>query len=358
MPNPSGPDSSGAGERTGGHPYGLHRVRDKVLRLPQAAEHLDNSLPIFENEILIEVERLNIDAASFVQMEAQTKGSPSAIGQIILDNCNARGKQQNQVTGSGGMLIGTVANIGSKYPATPLKKGDRVATLVSLSLTPLHLEKIVDVNLKNHQVTAPGHAVLFEHTIVAKLPNDMPENVAMAAFDVAGAPATVSHLCQPGQTAVIIGGGGKAGLLSCVAARQAVGKTGSVIAIEPFEAAAEELRGLGVCDEVLQIDATDPIAVESSVTAHSHGKMGDVVVNVASVAGTETSALLCAAPSAKVLFFSMATQFTRVALGAEGLACQAELLFGNGYFPGHSETVLDILRTNSSLRALFEKRYS
>ena len=67
-----------------GHAYGIHRVLDAKRRLPQAADKLDNSLPIFSNEILLSVERLNIDAASFVQMEKETGGDPEAISRIVV----------------------------------------------------------------------------------------------------------------------------------------------------------------------------------------------------------------------------------------------------------------------------------
>ena len=43
---------------------------------------------------------------------------------------------QNPVTGSGGMLVGTVEEVGPESPLG-LTAGDRVATLVSLTLTPL-----------------------------------------------------------------------------------------------------------------------------------------------------------------------------------------------------------------------------
>lgn len=107
-----------------GHPFGIHRVLDKKPCLPQAAERLDNSLPIYSNEILIQVERLNIDAASFVQMEGETGKNAQKIADIVMGNCQARGKQHNAVTGSGGMLIGKVSRVGSRYRGPlKLKKG-------------------------------------------------------------------------------------------------------------------------------------------------------------------------------------------------------------------------------------------
>lgn len=341
-----------------GHPFGIHRVLDKEPRLPQAADRLDNSLPIYSNEILIKVERLNIDAASFVQMEQETGKHAAQIARIVMENCQNRGKQQNKVTGSGGMLIGTIAQIGKKYKGpVKLKVGQRVATLVSLTLTPLHLDEIKQIHFQTHQIEVEGHAVLFESSILAPLPTDMPESVAMSVFDVAGAPATVDALCSRGKTLVVLGGGGKAGILSCVAGRQKVGKSGKVYAIEPHPDAARDLRALGVCNEVLEINAKDPIAVHSSVQKLTRGKMGDIVVNVASVPDTEVATILCTKARGTALFFGMATSFTKVALGAEGVASSAKLLFGNGYYPKHGQFALALLRKHKGLKALFHRRY-
>lgn len=338
--------------------FGTHRVLDSRPTLPQSAELLDNTLPIYSNEILIEVERLNIDAASFVQMEKETKGDAKQIGKIILDNCQKRGKQQNQVTGSGGMLIGRVKQIGSKYQGPlKLKEGDRIATLVSLTLTPLQIEKISSIDLKTHQVVASGHAILFETGIAAKLPQDLPEKMAMALFDVAGAPALVHATARKGQSLLVIGAGGKAGTLSCVAGRKKIGPSGKLFAIEPHPKAVKDLKKLGICDEIWSVDATDPLAVRRMVDKATRGKLCDVVINVASVPNTEVSALISCSLTGKIIFFSMATSFTKVTLGAEGLGSSAELIFGNGYYPKHAEFVVNLARENKKLRDIFISRY-
>ncbi len=84
----------------------------------------------------------------------------------------------------------------------------------------------------------------------------------------------------------------------------------------------------------------------------------DLVVNCASVAGTEMASILAVKDGGTVIFFSMATSFTAAALGAEGVGKDATLLVGNGYVPGHAELTLDLLRRNAALRALFEARYA
>ncbi|UJH71087.1 hypothetical protein [Ornithinimicrobium sp. INDO-MA30-4] len=57
-----------------------------------------------------------------------------------------------------------------------------------------------------------------------------------------------------------------------------------------------------------------------------------------------------------VIFFSMATNFSAAALGAEGLAADVTMLIGNGYVPGHADYAMSLLRTSDSVRGLFESR--
>jgi len=95
-----------------GSPYGTHRVIEPLGVLPQGAWRIDNTMEIFDNEILIDVSALNIDAASFTQIKAQAQGDRVQVEQIVRDIVAQRGKHHNPVTGSGGMLIGRVAEIG------------------------------------------------------------------------------------------------------------------------------------------------------------------------------------------------------------------------------------------------------
>ena len=82
------------------------------------------------------MDRLNLDAASYRQLRETYAGDPDKIRAAVLDIIATRGKMQNPVTGSGGMLTGTVDEAGPDSPLG-LKPGQRVATLVSLTLTPL-----------------------------------------------------------------------------------------------------------------------------------------------------------------------------------------------------------------------------
>ena len=120
-------------------PVGLHRVLAPVGVLPQAAQRLEASPAVGADEVRIRVERLNLDAASFRQLSQAHGGDGTAVRAAVLEIIASRGKMQNPVTGSGGMLIGTVEEVGPESPLG-LKPGDRIATLVSLTLTPLKID--------------------------------------------------------------------------------------------------------------------------------------------------------------------------------------------------------------------------
>ena len=207
-----------------GNKYGTHRVISPVGVLPQPANKLDNNMDeIYDNEILIDVQTLNIDSASFTDIHNYAKqqageGASEAkimeeVKKEMLYNVELQGKHRNRRTGSGGMLLGTVEQIGENYKGD-LKVGDKIATLVSLSLTPLRIDEIIEMRPAIDQVDIKGKAILFQSGIYGKIPADMPEKTALSALDVAGAPAQAAKLCQLNQKVLVIGGGGKSGLLN------------------------------------------------------------------------------------------------------------------------------------------------
>jgi L-erythro-3,5-diaminohexanoate dehydrogenase len=336
-------------------PYGLRRVVSPRGALPQRAEVLDVSLPLGEDELAIDVEALNVDAASFRQIEAAAGGIPARIGDRILEIVRARGKLHNPVTGSGGILVGRVREIGARHPArAQLRPGERIATLVSLTLTPLRIDRIRGVRPEIERVECEGEAFLFASGLWARLPGDLPEPLALAALDVCGAPGFAARLVQPGMRVLVVGAG-KSGALVLAQARESLAGGGEAVALDRSQDAHDAVAAAGLCDHTLAVDATDAVATLEAVL--DAGGPFDLVVNCASVAGTEMASILAVRAGGTVLFFSMATSFTGAALGAEGVGKDATLVIGNGYVPGHAERTLDLIRRNPGLRELFERRY-
>lgn len=335
-------------------PTGLHRVLDEAVVLPQAAERLETGAELWPDEVRVRVAMLNLDAASFRQLEGKHAHDGDKVRAEVLDIVSTRGKMHNPVTGSGGMLVGTVEEVGPES-TLGLKVGDRVATLVSLTLTPLVIEDgLKQWDGRSEQVPCDGYAVLFGRSIAAVIPDDLPAGLSLSVMDVCGAPAltarVVADYVEP--TVAVIGGGGKSGSLSLAAARQAGG--GRLIGIVPKEAEAEHLRNAGLADEVVIADARDPIALRDAVA--KAGGPADVTVVCVDVPGCEGGAILATAEGGTVIFFSMATSFSAAALGAEGLAADVRMIVGNGYVPGHAAYAMELLRSNAGVRGLFEGR--
>src|SRR3954452_5493625 len=244
---------------------GVHRVLDPAGVLPQAATRLDPDPRIAPDEVRIAVERLNLDAASFRQLTEEHGGDGDAVRGAVLGIVESRGKMHNPVTGSGGMLVGTVEEVGPESPLG-LCPGDRVATLVSLSLTPLRItDGLVRWDGRGEQVPAEGTAVLFARSIAAVLPDDLPTEVALAVLDVCGAPAATERVVHRAgaRSVTVLGAAGKSGCLSLAAAR-AAGAT-ELTGLVRNDAEAVALRGAGLADRVVVADATDPLAVAAAV---------------------------------------------------------------------------------------------
>jgi L-erythro-3,5-diaminohexanoate dehydrogenase len=339
-------------------PLGVQRVVQPRGVLPQQAEVLDPSLPIAEDELLIEVESLNIDSASFHQISEVSGGDPKKIELYIQDLVKRRGKHHNPVTGSGGMLIGRVAQVGPGFPmgVKPIQVGERIATLVSLTLTPLEIKKIKKIHIGIDRLDIEGHAIVFASGIFSRLPEDLPETLSLAVLDVAGAPAQTRQLVQPGNTVAIIGGGGKSGVLCLYEAKRKPGV--KTIAIDYSKTAIDRLKSLSFVDKVIQADARNAVEVFEKIKAATGGKGADLVINVANIPGTEMASILACKPKGIVYFFSMATSFTRAALGAEGIGADVDLRIGNGYTEGHAELALNLIRESPELMRLFTEIYA
>jgi L-erythro-3,5-diaminohexanoate dehydrogenase len=318
--------------------------------LPQQARVLDVTSPLRPDEMAIEVEYLNIDSASWAQLREESGGSAEKMRRRITKIVATAGKMHNPVTGSGGMLVGRVAEVGA-HRGEPVV-GTRIASLVSLTVTPLVLDEIVDLDPASEKVQVKGRAILFGSSIYAEVPDDLDDEVALGVLDVCGAPAWAAKLVEPGMNVVVIGAAGKSGMLVTTQAARLAGADGRVLGLcwpEETVGAAKDAGG-----EALAVDCTDPVAVSSAVMEAFEGAPADLVFVCANVPGCEGGAILACDDEGRVVFFSMATSFTTAALTAEGLGKYCEMTIGNGYVPGHAQLALDLVRSEPRLLERFK----
>ncbi len=339
---------------------GIHRVLEPRGSLPQPAWKLDNTPIAQVGETLVDVHALHIDSASFTQIASVCERDPQRMQAHILDIVAQRGKMHNPVTGSGGVLIGTVLELDEQFAAMhKLAIGDTIVSLTSLSWLPLYLESIGTIHLERSEVEVRGKAIFFRSNPLAKLPRDLPQPVVVAALDVAGAPSRVLELAQPGQRVTVIGAGGTAGLLTLCALRKRLGPHGEILAVEFSERALQDVAALGIADVLVQGDATQPLELVQRVRAACRGAdfLADLAINVVNIPHSEFASILLTKPDGRILFFSMATSFTVAALGAEGIARQVEMHIGNGYMPDCGDVALQLLRDFPALLSIFNRRF-
>jgi L-erythro-3,5-diaminohexanoate dehydrogenase len=328
---------------------GLHRVLGQRAVLPQPADRLDARMPCQDTEIEIEVEQLHVDASSLRQMREAHHGDLEAVRQCIVSLVRERGKLHNPVTGSGGMLTGVVRAVGGAYLQPPAV-GTRIASLASLTLTPLRLDELGAIDAASNSVSARGTAFLFQTSPWAEMPADIPEEVALAAFDVAGAPARVAARTKAGSRVLIVGAG-NSGSLAAVAAAEA--GAGEVLIADVDAMRLKAIAGLGInAIGTLHCDATDSVGFMAAV-----GAPADLTVSCVDLPGVESACVLATKPDGHILFFSMATSFARAALGAEGVGSAATLEIGNGFYKGHAHQVVGLLRRHRKLWGLLTHRH-
>ncbi|MGH2734338.1 MAG: L-erythro-3,5-diaminohexanoate dehydrogenase [Actinomycetota bacterium] len=332
--------------------FGVHRSNEPRGVLPQQARVLDATFPLGEDEVAIDVDFLNVDAASWRQLRTACNDDPDAMSGRILDIVRSAGKMHNPVTGSGGMLVGTVSELGGHRLEPPV--GTRIATLVSLTLTPLVIDEIVSLDPASEKVGVKGRAILFGSGLFAEVPDDLGDEVTLGVLDVCGAPAWAARLVHEGMTVVVIGAGGKSGMLVAAQAARLAGPQGRVLGLcwpEDTVAAAKDAGA-----EPIAVDCTDAVAMSAAVMEALEGRLADLVFVCANVPGCEGGAILSCEDDGRIVFFSMATSFTTAALTAEGLGKFPEMTIGNGYLPGHARLALDLVRSEPALLERFRSR--
>jgi L-erythro-3,5-diaminohexanoate dehydrogenase len=346
---PSGKEEAGLLSKD----YGFYRVISPRKAIPQTAYRLDNAPEIkTPREVLIAVHTLNLDSTSMREIRGGVgKGIYGSIEERIREIVRERGKMHNPVTESGGVLVGSVRDMGEEAMRNfELKKGDAIIPVASLSTIPLHLRKIGKI--QGDKVEVEAEAVLFPSLPYTGVPEDFDLDTALSAIDISSIVPQIRRTVQDRQTLLVIGAG-KAGVAAMAAAREAAVD----LAIIAMDYSGEKLRDaekLGCADRLLEADATSPEEVLAAVEKATEGKLCDLVINCVNVPGTEASSILACKERGVVFFFSMATKFDKAALGTDATGKDVSMLIGNGVARNQAKLTFDLLRRHPELKAFFQ----
>ena len=160
-------------------PTGLHRVLDDAVVLPQAAQRLDTRRELWPDEVRIRVQRLNLDAASYRQLERTHTGDDGARRHRRDPRRGPRHRRERAARcrtprPAPAACSSAPSRRSARARRSACAVGDRVATLVSLTLTPLVIEDgLAGWDGAGEQVPCDGYAVLFGRSIAAVLPDDL-----------------------------------------------------------------------------------------------------------------------------------------------------------------------------------------
>ncbi|WP_052475973.1 L-erythro-3,5-diaminohexanoate dehydrogenase [Cohnella kolymensis] len=336
--------------------FGTHRVLEPQYSLPQPAWKLDNNMVIYESELLIAVETLNVNSVSFAQIYNECEGDREKIADKILKIVSSRGKLHNPITGTGGMLIGRIKEIGAKYlNSQNLIVGDKIASLTSLSLTPLKIHKIKGIHMNTAQIDVQAEAVLFHSAPIVKVPDDLPLSEVMAVLDEAGAPMQAWKLVQQHDTVLIMGAGGKLGLLCAFAARQKLGDSGKIIGLVKTGKSAKRIKYAQVFDEIICADALKSVQTLKEIFGAYN--LADITIDCINCPGTETLAVLATRARGTVFFANLASNYNIASLTAEGIGKDINIFAYKGYSDGHAEFAIKLLKQNDTLRRMLSARF-
>ena len=148
--------------------------------LPQAAQRLDTDPAIWTDEVRVRVERLNLDAASFRQLERKHDGDGDARPRRGARDRRAPAARCRTRSPAPAACSSAPSRRSGRARRSASPSGDRVATLVSLTLTPLVIEDdLAGWDGRSEQVPADGYAILFGRSIAAQLPDDLPAELAL-----------------------------------------------------------------------------------------------------------------------------------------------------------------------------------
>ncbi len=327
--------------------YGFHRVLEPPGVIPQAAWKVDSAPVLLRpTEVLLRVSMLNLDSTGMAQMHRAGRD----IGAQVMDIVHERGKMHNPVSNSGGVLVGTVKEIGPVVGSgfTPCI-GDTIIPLVSTSTIPLHLDSVQ--RIAGDQLLVEGTAVLFDGMAYAPAPTDIALPVALSILDISSIVPQVYRHINPGQTVLVLGAG-KSGATAMAAIRK-VAADARVIALDPDPAALDRMAALGLADVTIEADATKPEATLERVEKATSGALCDVVFNCVNVADTEATSIICARRNGTVVFYSMATRFDKAALGTDATDNDVRMVIGNGIAEGQAELALGLFRDRPELLGCF-----
>lgn len=331
--------------------YGINRVIGVKDALPVLAWKLDNAKKIYENEILLKVSVIHLEAANFKQVCNEAMNDPQRIKDELINMVSSRGKLHNPYTDTGGLIAGTVERIGRNYVNKKnVSVGDEVVVLTSTSMIPLHIDKIISIDFVFGHIHVEGHCILFHNSGIIKKPENLPLDLIMSAFEESSSLYHIYQLAKERKEFLIIGSNIITVMLYGNAIRKAVGSDGKIAALiyqttdySP-NAGDRKIEKIikTVFDHIYFMNLTNPLKC-SELMIKNHPQLFDLSVNCGDVRGAETINVLTTKEKGTVFFSGLINNYNIALFLTEGIGKELNILCADGYADDYDAFMLEML---------------
>jgi len=331
--------------------YGIQRVLEPQHVLPTSAWRLDNSRNIYPDEIRVSIERIHLEGTGFKQICTEASNDEKKIAQRIIDIVIRRGKLHNPVTDTGGLVMGRVEEIGKLYDNRHgIKVGDRIICNVSAASLPVYIEDITSIDKAFNQVNATGYVIAHSQIPIVKIPEDLPLNLLMYAFDQSGTLFKLHQMIDGQEKFLVVGNSMLTNLLFGYVIRRKVGPEAEIVCL--FDKRTNmRLTGNGidelvekVFDEVHFINILKPMECMKQLDAES---LFDFSVNCAEIPGAETINILATKPEGTVLFANLINNLNIAIYITESMSKSLDIRGAEGYMDHYDAFDMEIVREMS-----------
>ncbi|MCI6012016.1 MAG: sigma 54-interacting transcriptional regulator [Firmicutes bacterium] len=319
--------------------YNINRVLEPQQVLPTSAWRLDNNRNIYPDELRISIKRIHLEGTSFNQIRTEANENQEKIKQKIIDIVIRRGKLHNPVTDTGGLAFGVIDQIGAEFDNSQgFRVGDEILCNASLASLPMYIEKIHSIDPVFHQIDADGYIIVNSKITLVKVPEGIPENLLMCAFDESGTLYRIHQIAQGMHRILIVGNSLITNILYGYVLRRAAGKDAEIVCIfdkkgdlEFSGGKVDELMSQ-IFDEVHHMDILKPLECMQKLDRDSYFELS---VNCAEVPGAETINILAATCGGTVVFTNLINNLNIALYITESMAKPLEVRGAEGYVDGY-----------------------
>ena len=336
--------------------FGIQRVMEPEGAVPVTSWKMDNSRAISSVEARISLNRLHIEKSSFQQICNQCGYNESKMIQRFKDIVDKRGKLHNPFTETGGMIYGTIEEMGADFEKErPYKKGDDFLCLVTMTAIPIYIEEIEEIDFNYGQLKVKGYAIIFQDTAAYKEEITGDIRYTMAALEEAGSLFGIYNAAKNIENTIVIGKDIISALLYSSVIRKAAGNNKYNLHIlmdyDSYGSVPEEIVEkvlLEYADSVYFTDVRN--AIGSYREIGSKTGPADLVINCEDKTGTETLSIFLCKNNGTVYFTNMSNNYSASILIAESMKKQIYASDLDQYFEGYDSFTAELLKeTEASL---------